>query len=58
MLLLWEDKCWFSRLAQPRLNTWGHLSLQQRLVLPHSPDKALSYDGVKRHDDGQVPMAG
>ena len=52
--LLWEDEGWFSRFAQPRLGGWGQLTLQPRMRLPRSPDKALSYYGVKRHDDGQV----
>jgi transposase len=54
VLLLWEDECWFSRFAQPRLKVWGQLTLQQRLLLPPTPYKALSYYGVKRHDGGQV----
>jgi hypothetical protein len=40
---VWEDECWFSRFAQPRLKGWGEMSLEQRLVLPQTPDKALSY---------------
>ena len=52
--LLWEDECWFSRFAQPRLNAWGGLTLAERMLLPQTPDKALSYYGVKRHDTGQV----
>lgn len=54
VLLLWEDECWFSRFAQPRLKAWGHVRLEQRMVLPRTPDKALSYYGVKRHDTGQL----
>ena len=54
VLLLWEDECWFSRFAQPRLKAWGQLTLYQRMVLPRTPDKALSYYGVKRHGGGQV----
>jgi transposase len=54
VLLLWEDECWFSRFAQPRLKSWGELSLEQRMVLPRTPDKALSYYGVKRQDTGQI----
>lgn len=52
--MLWEDECWFSRFAQPRMKAWGALALQQRMVLPRTPDKALSYYGVKRHDTGQL----
>ena len=54
VLLVWEDECWFSRFAQPRLKNWGEMSLEQRMVLPRTPDKALSYYGIKRHDTGQV----
>ena len=54
VLLLWEDECWFSRFAQPRLKAWGELQLSQRMMLPRTPDKALSYYGVKRHDTGEV----
>jgi hypothetical protein len=54
VLLLWEDECWFSRFAQPRLKAWGELQLSQRMVLPRAPDKALSYYGVKRHDTGDL----
>jgi transposase len=54
VLLLWEDECWFSRFAQPHLKAWGQLTLQQRMVLPRTPDKALSYYGVKRHDTGHL----
>jgi transposase len=54
VLLLWEDECWFSRFAQPHLKAWGHMRLEQRMVLPRTPDKALSYYGVKRQDTGQV----
>ena len=52
-LLFWEDECWFSRFAQPRLKAWGKLALQERMLLPE-PDNALSSDGVKRHDTGQL----
>jgi transposase len=54
VLLVWEDECWFSRFAQPRLKGWGQMRLQQRMVLPRTPDKALSYYGIKRHDTGQI----
>lgn len=54
VLLLWEDECWFSRFAQPRLKLWGEWVLSERMVLPRTPDKALSYYGVKRHDSGRV----
>lgn len=51
---MWEDESWFSRFAQPRLKAWGQVRLQQRMVLPRTPAKALSYYGVKRHDTGKV----
>ena len=54
VLLLWQDESWFSRFAQPRLKAWGEQELQQRMVLPQTPDKALCYYGVKRHDTGEV----
>lgn len=54
VLLVWEDECWFSRFAQPRLKGWGELRLEQRMVLPRTPNKALSYYGIKRHDSGQI----
>lgn len=54
VLLLWEDECWFSRFAQPRVNAWGNVTLQERMVLPRAPDKALSSSGVKRHDTGEI----
>jgi transposase len=53
-LLFWEDECWFSRFAQPRLKAWGELQLSQRMMLPRAPDKALSYYGVKRQDTGEI----
>ena len=54
VLLLWEDECWFSRLAQPHLKTWGELVLTERMMLPRTPEKALSYYGVKCHEGGQL----
>lgn len=53
-LLVWEDECWFSRFAQSHLKTWGDLVLRERMVLPRTPDKALSYYGVKCHPSGQL----
>jgi transposase len=53
-MLLWEDECWFSRFAQPHLQAWGEVTLAERMVLPNTPEKALSYYGVKRHDTGRI----
>lgn len=36
------------------MKAWGGLELQQRMELPQTPDKALSYYGVKRHDIGAL----
>jgi hypothetical protein len=52
--LVWEDEGWFSRFAQPRLKGWGEMRLEQRMVLPRTADKALSYYRIKRHDTGQI----
>lgn len=49
-----EDQGWFSRFAQPRLNGWGEISWQQRLVLPRRPDQAWSDDRLKRHATGSI----
>ena len=57
-LLVWEDECWFSRFAQPRLRSWAEpehpLKLMQRTPPTQCPDKALACYGALRHDTRQV----
>jgi transposase len=58
-LLLWEDECWFSRLAQPNLRSWASpeepLRLVERERQKDDPEpKALSCFGAVREDTGQM----
>src|SRR5215470_19210726 len=57
-LLVWEDECWVSRFAQPKLRSWAEpeqrLTFLQRTPPTDCLDKALACYGALRHDTRQV----
>lgn len=62
VMLVWQDECWFSRYAQPRVYGW--LSRQSPLHLaersPNAADKqpkALAVYGALQHDTRQVHLS-
>lgn len=56
-LLLWQDECWFSRFAQPHVQDWDGLHLQQREPAHNETHKALACYGAVRQDTGQMHLA-
>ena len=58
-MLVWEDECWFSRFAQPTLNSWTvggqPLALEQRERRKEDEEaKAVACYGAVTEETGQV----